>query len=63
MTSYGAAAVFAAATAYGAVQAKRKRDSAAVVDLYNAIVDLPDATDLTQDMVSVGAAASALAWC
>lgn len=56
VTSYGAAAVFAAATAYGAVQAKRKRDSAAVVDLYNAIVDLPDATDLTPDIVSaVGA--------
>ena len=39
-----------------AVQAKRKRDSVAVIDLYNTIVDLPDPCDLTPDMVAgVGA--------
>ncbi|PNW77802.1 hypothetical protein CHLRE_10g452450v5 [Chlamydomonas reinhardtii] len=52
VASYGVAAVAAAATAYGAVQAKRKRDSVAVVDLYNAIVELPDATDLTPQTVA-----------
>lgn len=34
-------------------QAKRKRDSAAVVDLYNAIVDLPEPNELTQEAVKV----------
>ncbi|EFJ41589.1 hypothetical protein VOLCADRAFT_98450 [Volvox carteri f. nagariensis] len=52
VAAYGTAAVAAAAVAYGCVQAKRKRDSAAVVDLYNALVDLPDATDLTPETVS-----------
>lgn len=36
-------------------QAKKKRDSTAVVALYNKIVDLPDPCDLTSDIVaSVG---------
>ncbi|KAG2482678.1 hypothetical protein HYH03_018413 [Edaphochlamys debaryana] len=55
VTSYATAAVVAAATAYGCVQAKRKRDSTAVVDLYNTLVDLPEATDLTpQHVAEVG---------
>ncbi|GLC39997.1 hypothetical protein PLESTB_000120100 [Pleodorina starrii] len=52
VAAYGTAAVAAAAMAYGCVQAKRKRDSAAVVDLYNALVDLPEATDLTPQTVA-----------
>lgn len=55
VTSYGTAALAAAAVAYGCVQAKRKRDSASVVDLYNALVDLPEATDLTPQIVAVRA--------
>ncbi|GFR49409.1 hypothetical protein Agub_g11462 [Astrephomene gubernaculifera] len=57
ITSYGTAAVAAAAVAYGCVIAKRKRDSASVVDLYNTLVDLPDATDLTpQTVAEIGSA-------
>ncbi|GIL58607.1 hypothetical protein Vafri_13622 [Volvox africanus] len=52
IAAYGTAAVAAAAVAYGCVQAKRKRDSAAVVDLYNALVELPEATDLTPETVA-----------
>lgn len=51
MASLGAAAVFGAGAAYASVQAKKKRDSGAVVDLYNAIVDLPDPSALTSDVV------------
>lgn len=55
VAAYGTATVAAAAVLYGCVQAKRKRDSAAVVDLYNALVDLPEPTDLSQQTVAVGA--------
>lgn len=51
IVSYGVGAVFAAGAVYGAIQAKKKRDAGAVIDLYNAIVDLPDPNDLTQDIV------------
>uniref|UniRef100_A0A7S0S6E9 Uncharacterized protein n=1 Tax=Chlamydomonas leiostraca TaxID=1034604 RepID=A0A7S0S6E9_9CHLO len=52
VASYATAAVGAAAAAAVAVQAKKKRDSCAVVELYNAIVDLSDPSELTPDLVS-----------
>ena len=55
VAAYGTAAVSAAAVAYGCVVAKRKRDSVAVVDLYNQLVELPEPTDLTQEDVAVRA--------
>lgn len=68
IASYGVGAVFAAGAVYAAIQAKKKRDAGAVIDLYNAIVDLPDPNDLTQDMVlqvrtSGGAADGATSLC
>lgn len=56
VTSIGAAAVFGAGAVFASVQAKKKRASASVVDLYNTIVDLPDPSNLTpEDVAAVGA--------
>lgn len=56
LTGYAAAALAGAAAAYGAVQAKKKRDSAAVVDLYNSLVEMDDPNELTPaDVQRVGA--------
>lgn len=52
IASVGAAVVLGAGAAYASVQAKKKRDSGAVIDLYNAIVDLPDPSQLSADIVS-----------
>ncbi len=55
MTGYGIAAVAAVAVGAAGVQAKKKRDSAAVVALYNKIVELPDPGELSPEIVkSVG---------
>lgn len=51
-TSIGTAAVFGAGALAAAFQAKKKRDSAVVVDLYNTIAELPDANQLTGEMVA-----------
>lgn len=51
VVSLGGAAVLGVGAAYAAVQAKKKRESAAVTDLYNTIVELPEPYDLTPDMV------------
>ena len=51
----GAAAVLGAGAVAAGIQAKKKRDSAAVVDLYNTIVELPEPSNLTEQAVnSVG---------
>ena len=56
VTSIGAAAVFGAGAAFASLQAKKKRASASVVDLYNTIVDLPDPSHLSpDDVAAVGA--------
>ena len=52
VTSYGAAALVGAGALYAGVQAKKKRDAAAVIDLYNTIVELPEPYELTPDMVA-----------
>ncbi|KAJ9511403.1 hypothetical protein QJQ45_029777, partial [Haematococcus lacustris] len=55
IASYALAAVGAAAAAAVSVKAKKKRDSAAVVALYNTIVELDDPAQLTaQDVEGVG---------
>lgn len=55
VTSYGVAALAGAGAVYAGYQAKKKRDSAAVVELYNAIVELPDPSALTDaDVLAVG---------
>lgn len=51
ITGYAVAAVGAVAVAAAGVQAKKKRDSAAVVALYNKIVDLPDPCELSPEIV------------
>lgn len=52
VASYATAAVGVAGAAALAVQAKKKRDSTAVIELYNNIVELADPCELTQQMVS-----------
>eukprot|EP00798_Chlamydomonas_sp_ICE-L_P030469 gene30469-35480_t len=52
IAAYGTAALLAAGAAAVAVQAKKIRDSATIVDLYNQIVDLGDPTTLTSDIVA-----------
>lgn len=52
VTSYGVAALLGAGVAFAGVQAKKKRDGAAIVDLYNTIVDLPDPSELTEATVA-----------
>jgi len=51
IASFATAAVGAAAAAAVCVQAKKKRDTAAVVDLYNVVVELPDPSELTPQAV------------
>ncbi|KAF5843790.1 hypothetical protein DUNSADRAFT_5027 [Dunaliella salina] len=51
IASIATAAVGAAAAASVCVQAKKKRDTAAVVDLYNVVVELPDPSELTPQAV------------
>ncbi len=51
-TKYGVAVVAGLGAAFAAYQAKKKRDSAAVVDLYNEIVALDEPYELTQEMVA-----------
>jgi len=56
LVGFATAAASAAAVAALGVQGKKKRDSAAVVALYNKIVDLPDPCDLSPELVNkVGA--------
>jgi hypothetical protein len=52
LVSMGGAAVLGAGAAYAAVQAKKRRESAAVVELYNCIVDLEEPAQLTEDVVA-----------
>mmetsp|Transcript_30974 Transcript_30974/g.68639 ORF Transcript_30974/g.68639 Transcript_30974/m.68639 type:complete len:1037 (+) Transcript_30974:146-3256(+) len=52
VSSYGVAAVVGAGAVAACVQAKKKRDSVAVVELYNTLVDLDDPSNLTPQMVS-----------
>lgn len=47
LAGYAAAVVTGAAAAYAAVQAKKKRDSGAVVDLYNTLAEMEDPNELT----------------
>ena len=55
MASYGTAALVGAGAVFASLQAKKKRASASVVDLYNTIVDLPDPSHLTpEDVAAVG---------
>lgn len=51
ITGYGLAAVAAVAVGAAGVQGKKKRDSAAVLALYNKIVDLPDPGELSPELV------------
>ena len=46
------AALLGAGCAFAGFQAKKKRDGAAIVDLYNTIVDLPDPSELTEATVA-----------
>ena len=56
LASYGTAAVLGAGAVFASIQAKKKRASASVVDLYNTIVELPDPSNLsTDDVAAVGA--------
>eukprot|EP00798_Chlamydomonas_sp_ICE-L_P010243 gene10243-8160_t len=52
MVCLGTAAALGAAAAAASVQAKKKRDSAAVIELYNKIVELPEPTKLSPQVVS-----------
>ncbi|MEW5315412.1 MAG: hypothetical protein WDW38_006843 [Sanguina aurantia] len=51
LAAYGVAAVLVVAAAGAGVKAKEKRDSAAVVDLYNEIVKLDDCCEITPALV------------
>jgi hypothetical protein len=56
VASYGTAAVLGAGAVYASVQARKKRASASIVDLYNTIVELPDPSLLSEaDVSAVGA--------
>jgi hypothetical protein len=52
VTSYGFAALVGAGAAFASFKAKKKRDSAAVVDLYNQIAELEDPSQLDASTVS-----------
>ena len=52
VASYGVAALLGAGATFAGFQAKKKRDGAAIVDLYNTIVDLPDPSELTDATVA-----------
>ncbi|KAI8462253.1 MAG: hypothetical protein J3K34DRAFT_476400 [Monoraphidium minutum] len=56
VVAYSTAALAAGAVIYGGVQAKKVRDRAAVVDLFNLLVYMDDPSALTQDDVAAAGA-------